>query len=262
MFSHKFNKSDNYAYGRHTSVISNEYIIPICVSVYRKWSFCNIYDFCPSITALCNKLFPVFRHEFNKSDNYAYSRHTSVIWSQYIIIICVSVQRKWSYCNIYDFSPSITAVCNKLFAVFRQEFNKSDNYAYGRHTSVIWNEYVMPIWVSGYRKWSFCNIYDFCPSITAVCNKLFAIFSHKFNKSDNHAYSKHTSVIWNKYIILICVSVQRKWSFCNIYDFSPSITAVCNKLFAVFRHKFNKSDNYAYGTHISVIYNPYMCISL
>ena len=55
------------------------YIILICVSVYRKESFCNIYDCCPSITAVCNKLFAVFRHEFNESDNYAYGRHTSAM---------------------------------------------------------------------------------------------------------------------------------------------------------------------------------------
>ena len=225
---HKFNKSDNYAYGRHTSLISNEHIIPICVSVYRKWSFCNIYDFCPSITAVWNKLFAVFRYDINKSDNYAYRGHTSVIWNKYIIPICVSVYRKWSFCNIYDFCPSITAVCNKLFTVFRYDINKSDNYAYHRHTSVIWNKYIIPICVSVYRKWSFCNIYDFFPSITAVCNELFAVFRNEFNKSDNYAYGSHSSVISNEHIIPICVSVYRKCSFCNIYDFCPSTTAVCN----------------------------------
>ena len=175
-------------------------------------------------------------HEFNKSDNYAYGRHTSVIWRQYIIHICVSVDRKWSFCNIYDFCPSITAVCNKLFPVFSHEFNKSDHYAYGRHASVISNEHIIPICVSVYRKWGFCNIYDFCPSITAICNKLFAVFKHEFNKTDNYAHGRHTSIIWNKYIIPICVSVYNKWSFSNIYDFCPSITAVCNKLFAIFWH--------------------------
>ena len=38
-----------------------------------------IDDCCPSITAVCNKLFVVFRHEFSESDNYAYGRHTSAM---------------------------------------------------------------------------------------------------------------------------------------------------------------------------------------
>ena len=36
--------------------------------------------------------------------------------------------------GIYDFYLSITAVCNKLFALFRHKFNESDNYVDGRHT--------------------------------------------------------------------------------------------------------------------------------